>query len=57
MRDIPTKSNEIPQCYITPHINPFYYLIDALLQNLHPLQCESTKCLLMIVKGIPEFFF
>lgn len=49
MRYSPSKSNEISQCYITLHINPFYYLIGALLQNRQPVKCESNKCLLPIV--------
>lgn len=49
MGDSPSKSNEISQCSITPHINPSYYLICALLQNLQPVKCESNKCLLPIV--------
>lgn len=35
----------------------FHYLMDALLQNLQPVvKCESKKGLLVIVKGISDFF-
>lgn len=35
----------------------FHYLIDALLQNLQPVvKCDSKKGLLVIVKGISDFF-
>lgn len=45
---------KLSQCYITPHINP----VNALLQNLQPVvKSESHKCLLVIAKGIFEFFF
>lgn len=57
MGDIPSKCNEISQCYITLRRNPFCYLIDVPLQNLQPVKCESNKCLFVIVKGISEIFF
>lgn len=53
MGDISSKCNKISQCYITPHINP----VNALLQNLQPVvKSESHKCLLVISKGMFEFF-
>lgn len=57
MGDIPSKCNEISQCYITLHRNPFCYLIDVPLQNLQPVKCEPNKCLLVIVKDISETSF
>lgn len=45
MGDIPSKCNEISQCYITFHRNPFCYLIDVPLQDLQPVKCEPNKCL------------